>query len=260
MNNYRATKITLYKNGDPWFGSMDYRFMLGKDLNNLDGLFHNVSTKMDFINGIAYMFDTEGTRITSIDQVENEVEDPLDDAENLFQVVDGGEYVCSQDRRFIPGNYGRTGNAFLVDGGASARSNRRFRRSRNVMGKKTNSAPTSDKPNSADGRVIKIVNAEDHSVTERVLLNLKTTQPFEDVVGDLGQVLKIRGANKLYAKTGKEVRSFSHLRMDFFNVDTFIVSAGPTRVSYNSDGNDADSDGSSRSPSPANRGRSLHKG
>ena len=107
LSNYRATKITLFKNGDPWFGNMEYRFMLGKDLNNLDGLFHNVTSKMDFINGVSYMFDTEGTRITSIDQV-----------------IDGGEYVCSSDRRFIPGNYGRTGSDFLVDGGASARSNR----------------------------------------------------------------------------------------------------------------------------------------
>ena len=125
--------------------------------------------------------------------------------------------------------------------------------------KKTSSAPSGDKPNSADGRVIKIVSAEDHSVTERVLLNLRTTQGFEDVVGDLGQVLKIRGANKLYAKNGKEVRSFSHLRMDFQRVNTFIVSAGPTRFSYFSDGDDddkngaEDSDESSRSTSPNGR-------
>ena len=51
--------------------------------------------------------------------------------------------------------------------------------------------------------------------SERVLLNLKTTQSFEDVVGDLGQVLKMTGANRLYTRRGKEIKSFSHLKMDF---------------------------------------------
>lgn len=39
----------------------------------------------------------------------------------------------------------------------------------------------------------------------RVLLNLRTSQPFEDVLEDLGQVLKINGAKKMYTGTGQEV-------------------------------------------------------
>lgn len=223
LDNYRATKINLYKNGDPWFGSMEYRFVLGREFNNLDGLFNEVSSKMDFINGIAYMFDTEGTRITSIDQI-----------------VDGCSYVCSQNRRFVPANYGQTGDAFALDGGASARSTSRLRRI-SYNKKTTNSAPTGgNKPGSGDGRVIKIVNADDHHINERVLLNLKTTQPFEDVVNDLGQVLKIRNAIRLYTKEGQEIRGFSHLRNDFQNEDTFIVSAKSGKYRYFSDGDEDD--------------------
>lgn len=40
----------------------------------------------------------------------------------------------------------------------------------------------------------------------RVLLNLRTSQPFEEVLEDLGQVLKINGAKKMYTGTGQEVR------------------------------------------------------
>ena len=30
QRNYRARKIKLYKNGDSWFGGIDYRFIPGK--------------------------------------------------------------------------------------------------------------------------------------------------------------------------------------------------------------------------------------
>lgn len=39
----------------------------------------------------------------------------------------------------------------------------------------------------------------------RVLLNLRTTQPFEEVLEDLGQVLKMSGAKRMYTITGQEV-------------------------------------------------------
>ncbi len=69
LDKHRAVKVTLYKNGDPWFGSMEYRFLPGRDVNNLDGLFEAVNKKMDFLNGISHLFDTDGSRITGIDQV-----------------------------------------------------------------------------------------------------------------------------------------------------------------------------------------------
>ena len=46
------------------------------------------------------------------------------------------------------------------------------------------------KPSSGDGKVIQIINADQQHIKEKVLLNLKTTQPFEDVLLDLGQVTK----------------------------------------------------------------------
>ncbi|KAL7734998.1 hypothetical protein ACLKA6_011262 [Drosophila palustris] len=80
------------------------------------------------------------------------------------------------------------------------------------------------------GRVIRIINNLDHSVQCRVLLNLRTSQPFEEVLEDLGQVLKINGAKKMYTGTGQEVRSFSQLRNEFADVDTFYLATGTAMI------------------------------
>jgi hypothetical protein len=56
------------------------------------------------------------------------------------------------------------------------------------------------KPNSGDGRVIRVINADQQSVKERVLLNLKTKQPFEEVLIDLGQVYLIVMLLSLFLK------------------------------------------------------------
>uniref|UniRef100_A0A182SH73 Doublecortin domain-containing protein n=1 Tax=Anopheles maculatus TaxID=74869 RepID=A0A182SH73_9DIPT len=78
------------------------------------------------------------------------------------------------------------------------------------------------------GRVIRIINSHDHSVQCRVLLNLRTSQPFEEVLEDLGQVLKMIGAKKMYTSNGQEVRSFSQLRNEFAEVETFYLSNTPS--------------------------------
>jgi echinoderm microtubule-associated protein-like 1/2 len=91
---------------------------------------------------------------------------------------------------------------------------------------------TSSVPNTvskgSSGRIIRIVNGHDHSVQVRsphrffatpaqcvrfifvvsqcrVLLNLRTTQPFEEVLDDLGQVLKMGGAKRMFTLGGQEV-------------------------------------------------------
>jgi hypothetical protein len=48
-----------------------------------------------------------------------------------------------------------------------------------------------------------------HLLQCRVLLNLRTTQPFEEVLEDLGQVLKMGGAKRMFTLSGQEVRSDS---------------------------------------------------
>ncbi|KAK0086038.1 hypothetical protein PV326_005710 [Microctonus aethiopoides] len=105
--------------------------------------------------------------------------------------------------------------------------------------------PGGGKPSS--GRVIRIVNNLDHTVQCRVLLNLRTSQPFEEVLEDLGQVLKMNGAKRMFTVSGQEVRSFSQLRNEFADVDTFYLGTG---ASMGIGG------GSMTASSPARRSRS----
>lgn len=56
-----------------------------------------------------------------------------------------------------------------------------------------------------------------------MLLNLRTTQPFEEVLEDLGQVLKMNNARRMFTVSGQEVRSFSQLRHEFADMDTFYL-------------------------------------
>lgn len=90
--------------------------------------------------------------------------------------------------------------------------------------------PTSPmKPNA--GRIIRIVNNLDPSVQCRVLLNLRTSQPFEEVLEDLGQVLKMVGTKRMYTPEGDDVYSFSQLRNEFAGIETFYLDIGPRVVS-----------------------------
>lgn len=59
-----------------------------------------------------------------------------------------------------------------------------------------------------------------------MLLNLRTSQPFEEVLEDLGQVLKMSGAKRMFTVSGQEVRSFSQLRNEFADEDTFYLGVG----------------------------------
>ena len=52
LNNYRAIRMSLYKNGDPWFGPVKYHFLPGRDVTSLDSLFRGISPKMDLLNGM----------------------------------------------------------------------------------------------------------------------------------------------------------------------------------------------------------------
>lgn len=81
------------------------------------------------------------------------------------------------------------------------------------------------------GRIIRIINNMDQSVQCRVLLNLRTAQPFEEVLEDLGQVLKMSGTKRMYTSTGEEVYSFSQLRNEYADVETFYLDTGVRPIS-----------------------------
>lgn len=177
LKNYQAIKVTIYKNGDQWFNGFEMRFKPNKDFQDLEQFLGKISPKIDFTTSVSYLFDTDGNRIN-----------------NVAEFEDGQSYVASNTRRFIPANYGRTGESFFMNGRRYSQRNKSYRK----RSGSSVSSSTDSKPGSGDGKVIKIVNNGDTTISEKVLLNLRTSQSFEEVVKDLGQVLKISGADKMY--------------------------------------------------------------
>ena len=90
--------LGLFKNGDPWFGPVNFHYLPGREVTSLESLFAEINPKIDLLNGVSYMFDLDGKRITSLDQIQ-----------------DGGIYICSASKKFLPGNYGAYGDGFHVE-------------------------------------------------------------------------------------------------------------------------------------------------
>ncbi|CAB0043396.1 unnamed protein product [Trichogramma brassicae] len=145
LGYWRARRVTFYRNGDPYFPGVEFRFKPGRDIGSLEALLDRLSQRLDLPRGARHIFSMDGDRKLNLDELE-----------------DGASYVVSSYKSFKC----------------------------------------------------------------RVLLNLRTSQPFEEVLEDLGQVLKMNGAKRMFTVSGQEVRSFSQLRNEFADVDTFYLSTG----------------------------------
>ncbi|KAK6619902.1 hypothetical protein RUM44_006302 [Polyplax serrata] len=293
LSYWRARKLVFYKNGDPFFPGLEFRFKPGRDVGSLDAILDKLSLRLDLPHGARYIFSMDGERKTRLEELE-----------------DGNSYVVSSYKTFklivLSWLQGRPPSRATSDHigyslGLSLLSFRLFMSMNDLRpdgpalcpetlkqakspsqenpvshaifthldlsglflqnasyGKKNGTwtsgqssmpqsqgwakpslsrkqslveadmpPPGGGKPSS--GRVIRIVNNLDHTVQCRVLLNLRTTQPFEEVLEDLGQVLKMNGAKRMYTVSGQEVRSFSQLRNEFADVDTFYLGTGHYR-------------------------------
>ncbi|XP_014242237.2 echinoderm microtubule-associated protein-like CG42247 isoform X2 [Cimex lectularius] len=211
LNYWRARKVTFYKNGDPYFPGLEFRFRPGRDVGTLEALLDKLSLRMDLPRGARFIFGLDGERKHLLEELE-----------------DGMYYVVSSYKTFKNASYGGKKNGIWYGPPPpnSGWSKPPMSRKQSLV---DGDLPPpggggGNKPNS--GRVIRIINNLDHTVQCRVLLNLRTTQPFEEVVEDLGQVLKMNGARRMFTVSGQEVRSFSQLRNEFADVDTFYLGSG----------------------------------
>ncbi|XP_065077410.1 echinoderm microtubule-associated protein-like CG42247 [Ochlerotatus camptorhynchus] len=209
LSFWKARRVLFYRNGDPFFPGVEFRFKPGRDICTLEALLDKISARMDLPRGARYIFSMDGDRKYSLDELE-----------------DGSSYVVSSFKVFKPASYGKKNGVWYASPGNQGWGTG-SRLSRKPSVTEVDSMPSGSLKPSA-GRVIRIINSHDHSVQCRVLLNLRTSQPFEEVLEDLGQVLKMIGAKKMYTSSGQEVRSFSQLRNEFAEVDTFYLSNTPS--------------------------------
>lgn len=80
---WKARRCLFYRNGDPFFPAIEFRFKPGRDISTLDKLLDKISARMDLPRGARYIFSVDGDRKFSLDEIE-----------------DGGSYVVSSFKVF----------------------------------------------------------------------------------------------------------------------------------------------------------------
>ncbi|KAF4532364.1 hypothetical protein B566_EDAN003668 [Ephemera danica] len=83
LSYWRARRVLFYKNGDPYFPGVEFRFKPGRDVGSMEALLDKVSLRVDLPRGARYIFATTGERISNLEQME-----------------DGGSYVVSSYKVF----------------------------------------------------------------------------------------------------------------------------------------------------------------
>lgn len=54
LSYWKARRLIFYRNGDPFFPGVEYRFKPGRDVNSLETLLDKISPKMDLPRGARY--------------------------------------------------------------------------------------------------------------------------------------------------------------------------------------------------------------
>ncbi|KAL9692524.1 hypothetical protein quinque_005522 [Culex quinquefasciatus] len=124
------------------------------------------------------------------------------DEDSAFVILTPPMYYTYHGYREGPASYGKKNGVWYASPGNQGWGNAGgggggSRLSRKPSVTEVDNMPSGSLKPSA-GRVIRIINSHDHSVQCRVLLNLRTSQPFEEGPEDLGQVLEDDWRQKMY--------------------------------------------------------------
>ncbi|KAK7790246.1 hypothetical protein R5R35_001048 [Gryllus longicercus] len=90
LSYWRARKVTFYRNGDPFFPGVEFRFKPGRDISSIEAMLDKLSLRMDLPRGARYLFSMDGERRLSLEELE-----------------DGGSYVVSSYKTFKVSARGR---------------------------------------------------------------------------------------------------------------------------------------------------------
>lgn len=82
-NFWKARRVLFYRNGDPFFPGIEYRFKPGRDVTTIEALLDKISPRMDLPRGARFIFSMDGDRKYSLDELE-----------------DGSSYVVSSFNKF----------------------------------------------------------------------------------------------------------------------------------------------------------------
>lgn len=71
LSYWKARRMIFYRNGDPFFPGLEYRFKPGRDVSSLETLLDKISPKMDLPRGARYVFSMDGDRKYTLDELED---------------------------------------------------------------------------------------------------------------------------------------------------------------------------------------------
>lgn len=196
----KARMVTFFKNGDQFYSGTKVSIMPGKDFVTLDSLCDYLTQRMNIPHGVRYIFSLTGRKISDLDDL-----------------LDGYSYVVSGTKAFQELAYGQSNRmrAAVVSRAHLPLTIRKedlklYRpvspltsqvwRVRTPKNLRSRSLPTQN-----EGKTITVVNSQNPTVFSRVLLNMRTTQTFEEIVEDLGQAIKLPQATRIYNQMGDEV-------------------------------------------------------
>lgn len=83
LSYWKARKLIFYKNGDPFFPGLEFRFKPGRDVSSLEAILDKLSLRLDLPRGARYIFSMDGERKTRLEELE-----------------DGGSFVVSSYKTF----------------------------------------------------------------------------------------------------------------------------------------------------------------
>ncbi|KAF8774725.1 Echinoderm microtubule-associated protein-like [Argiope bruennichi] len=207
----KALYVTVYRNGDPFFPGVKVSLRPGKHFLNLPGFCDYLSQRMKIPQGVRYIYDLNGHLVTE-----------------LKDLVDGGSYVASGVKTFKEAGYGK-----LVRLHTSQKPNAAPMRPGDMLLYRQphhESLEGISLPGSKESSLVTVVNRKEPAKRSRVLLNLRTRQIWEEVLRDMGQAIGMRKVSRMLTPWGEEVRSFSHLKNDFGDVETFYLDSSSNRT------------------------------
>lgn len=95
LSYWKARRLIFYRNGDPFFPGVEYRFKPGRDVNSLESLLDKISPKMDLPRGARYVFSMDGDRKYTLDELEDGASYVLSSLK-VFKVIEYNSTISIQ--------------------------------------------------------------------------------------------------------------------------------------------------------------------
>lgn len=192
----KAKKVHFYQNGRPYATKLTVS-IASKDFQCFEQLCQYLTEKSHLLNGVQFIFTLNGKRVATLDELEH-----------------GQSYVISGSKAFMPYPYGllkvaaprisRISNRYRLVREEDLRLIRPLSSKYNNVYANANQA-TCFLQNSLDTRVVTIVNNQNHNISSRVILNLKSPKSYDNLLRDLGQAVRMHVPKRMFTSSGLEV-------------------------------------------------------